>query len=138
MEESKSKVPELTRITPESELMPVSAKVPAPDLVSEVTPPTLSTRDEPKEKTASVFCWLTTSSLAEPATPAVNWPPFKAATPVPTPLPTRIPPEVIVLKPESVTTAGALTRKALMVAPAEGWEETVASTLAPVVQVSAV
>ena len=65
-------MPELTRITPERVLIPVSAKMPLPDLVSEVTPAPLSTRAEPKEKTEPVFCWLTMSSFAEPATPAVS------------------------------------------------------------------
>ena len=53
------------------------------------------------------------------------------------PLPTRMPPEVMVLSPVSVTMAGALTRKALIVEPAAGCEETVASTFAPAVQVLA-
>ena len=65
-------MPVFTRMTPESELMPVNARVPSPDLVREVTPAPLSTRAEPREKTEPGFCWLTMSSLAEPATPAVS------------------------------------------------------------------
>ena len=42
------------------------------------------------------------------------------------------------MRPASVTMAGALTRKALIVEPVVGSEEVVASTFAPAVQVFAV
>ena len=45
---------------------------------------------------------------------------------------------VMVLRPASVTMAGALTRKALIVESAVGSEEVVASTFAPAVQALAV